>query len=173
MDEQFRCFVVAWLSLVLVYSINGVFMGVGGTSTNGGRSRLILKHSAYKVLNSFKLVARWDHLLTSFAWCFSKAEKRESFLSCNTNYSRCRINGTWKRIRHGNIFMSVTQKVLAKFKETITHSWYYKMSVIRQIGESQYGRNKKVKHAKFSGKRTFLTPWYANARKKCSFFRKT
>ena len=33
-------------------------MGVGGTSTNGGRSRLILKHSAYKVLNSFKLVAR-------------------------------------------------------------------------------------------------------------------
>ena len=34
--------------------------------------------------------------------------------------------------------------------------------VIRQKDESQNGDNKKVKHAKFSEKRTFLTPWYAH-----------
>ena len=37
-----------------------------------------------------------------------------------------------------------------------------KSSVIRQKGESQNGGNKKSKHAKFSEKRTFLTPWYAH-----------
>ena len=37
-------------------------------------------------------------------------------------------------------------------------------SVVRQKGESQYGGNKKIKHAKFSEKRTFLTPRYANVR---------
>ena len=30
-----------------------------------------------------------------------------------------------------------------------------------QKGESQDGGNTKIKHAKFSEKRTFLTPWYA------------
>ena len=50
-------------------------------------------------------------------------------------------------------------------------------SVIRQKGESQNRGNKKAKHAKFSEKRTFLTPWYAYVRvrvrgKKCLFFRK-
>ena len=34
-------------------------------------------------------------------------------------------------------------------------------SVIRQKSESQNGCFKKTKHAKFSKKRTFLTPWYA------------
>ena len=34
-------------------------------------------------------------------------------------------------------------------------------SVIRQKGKSQNRGNKKAKHAKFSEKRTFLTPWYA------------
>ena len=33
------------------------------------------------------------------------------------------------------------------------------MSVIRQNGESQNGCFKKTKHAKFSGKQTFLSPW--------------
>ena len=33
-------------------------------------------------------------------------------------------------------------------------------SVIRQKGESQNRYFKKPKHAKFSGKQTFLTPWY-------------
>ena len=44
-------------------------------------------------------------------------------------------------------------------------------SVIRQKGESQNGGNKKAKHAKFSDKRTFLTPWYVcvSGDKKCSF----
>ena len=35
-------------------------------------------------------------------------------------------------------------------------------SVIRQKGESQNGWFKKTEHAKFSEKRTFLTPWYAH-----------
>ena len=34
----------------------------------------------------------------------------------------------------------------------------FSLSVIRQKGESQNGGNKKTKHAKFSEKRTFLTP---------------
>ena len=38
------------------------------------------------------------------------------------------------------------------------------LSVIRQKGESQNGCFKKTKHAKFSEKRTFLTPWYAHVR---------
>ena len=36
-------------------------------------------------------------------------------------------------------------------------------SVIRQKDEYQNGCFKKIKHAKFSKKRTFLTPWYARA----------
>ena len=48
-------------------------------------------------------------------------------------------------------------------------------SVINQKGESQNGCFKKIKHAKFSEKRTFLTLWYAyvpvrSGGKKCSFF---
>ena len=42
-----------------------------------------------------------------------------------------------------------------------------KSSVICQKGESQNGCCKKTKHAKFSEKRTFLTPWYANV---CVYF---
>ena len=38
----------------------------------------------------------------------------------------------------------------------------YNSSVIRQKGKSQNGCFKKTKHAKFSEKRTFLTPWYAH-----------
>ena len=34
--------------------------------------------------------------------------------------------------------------------------------VIRQKGKSQNGGNKKAKHAKFSEKGTFLTPWYTH-----------
>ena len=45
----------------------------------------------------------------------------------------------------------------------------FSSTVIRQKGKSQNGCFKKTKHAKFSGKQTFLTPWYA---KKCSFFGK-
>ena len=37
-------------------------------------------------------------------------------------------------------------------------------SVIRQKGKSQNGCFKKTKHAKFSEKQTFLTPWYAHVR---------
>ena len=37
-----------------------------------------------------------------------------------------------------------------------------KSSVIKQKGESQNGGNKKTKHAEFSEKRRFLTPWYVH-----------
>ena len=53
---------------------------------------------------------------------------------------------------------------------------YHISSVIRQKGESQNGCFKKTKHAKFSEKRLFLTPWYphvcVSGGKKCSFFGK-
>ena len=50
-------------------------------------------------------------------------------------------------------------------------------STIRHKGKYQNGCYKKRKHVKFSEKRTFLTPWYANVRvrirgRKCSFFGK-
>ena len=41
----------------------------------------------------------------------------------------------------------------------------YKLSVIRQKTESQNECFKKTKHAKFSEKRTFVTPWYPHVRK--------
>ena len=48
------------------------------------------------------------------------------------------------------------------------HFFGYKKShnslVIRQKGESQNGCFKETKHAKFSEKRTFVTPWYAHVR---------
>ena len=54
-------------------------------------------------------------------------------------------------------------------------------SIIRQKGKSQNRCFKKLKHAKFSEKRTFLIPWYAHVGthtyvcvsrgKKCLFFR--
>ena len=43
-------------------------------------------------------------------------------------------------------------------------------SVIRQKGEPQNGCFKKTKHAKFSEKRTFLTPWHAHVRKSLHCF---
>ena len=40
--------------------------------------------------------------------------------------------------------------------------WFrFKALVIRQKGKFQNGCFKKIKHVKFSEKRTFLTPWYA------------
>ena len=41
-----------------------------------------------------------------------------------------------------------------------------------KMGESQNGCFKKIKHAKFSEKRTFLTPWYAHVKKCQGFFGK-
>ena len=41
---------------------------------------------------------------------------------------------------------------------------FHVQSVIREIGESENGCFKKTKHAKFSEKRIFLTPWYAHVR---------
>ena len=47
------------------------------------------------------------------------------------------------------------------------------IAVIRQVGESQNGGNKKTKPVKFSEKWTFLAPYLCvSGGKKCSFFRK-
>ena len=43
-------------------------------------------------------------------------------------------------------------------------------SVIRQKGELQNECFKKTKHAKFSEKQTFLTPWYAHVRENLARF---
>ena len=67
------------------------------------------------------------------------------------------------------------------FQERMLSHWTLNQSlpVIRQKGESQKGCYKKTKHAKFSEKWTFLTPWYTHVRtcayqmgKKCLFFGK-
>ena len=39
-----------------------------------------------------------------------------------------------------------------------------KSSVVRQKRKSKNGCFKKTKHAKFSEKQTFVTPWYAHVR---------
>ena len=44
-------------------------------------------------------------------------------------------------------------------------SLYCKLSVIRETGKAQNGGHNKTKHAKFSEKQTFLTPWHAQVRK--------
>ena len=54
---------------------------------------------------------------------------------------------------------------------------YVISSVFNQNDESQNWGKKKAKHAKFSEKQTFLTPWYTHVHvstwgKKCSFFGK-
>ena len=55
---------------------------------------------------------------------------------CANNYS---LSSAWKRFK-----------------------WFrFKALVIRQKGKFQNGCFKKIKHVKFSEKRTFLTPWYA------------
>ena len=46
------------------------------------------------------------------------------------------------------------------------------LSVINQKGESQNGGNEKTKHAKFSEKRTFLTPWYAQKSALLHYYRR-
>ena len=49
-------------------------------------------------------------------------------------------------------------------KFQLVESRFLKSSVVRQKCESQNGCFKKTKHARFSEKRTFLTPWYAYVR---------
>ena len=57
-----------------------------------------------------------------------------------------------------SLFFSMPQIVLWR---PLRHR---KTSIIRQNGKSQNGCFKKTKHVKFSGKRTFLTPWYKHVR---------
>ena len=51
-------------------------------------------------------------------------------------------------------------KVFINFNQIFAHR---NSSVIRQKSEYQNGDSKKVKHAKFFEKQTFLTHWYAHA----------
>ena len=80
-------------------------------------------------------------------------------------------NKGWKQVPTEGItllckclFYQVVDHLLSQkhFFREILHSWRVIISsVIRQKGESQKGCFKKTKRAKFSEKRTFLTPWYA------------
>ena len=49
-------------------------------------------------------------------------------------------------------------------------NYFYKFVGNKAKGESQSGCFKKTKHAKFSEKRTFVTPWYAYVRT-CTYHR--
>ena len=67
--------------------------------------------------------------------------------------------------------LNIIKNILPQYSQIITHFTNFPAnmflvgvrknisSVIRQKGESQNGCFKKTKHAKFSEKRTFLTPW--------------
>ena len=69
----------------------------------------------------------------------------------------------WPQFTHGSQKGSIKQRHTKIFMIIVTLCvLFYKLSVIRQKGESQNGCLKKTKHAKFSEKRTFLTPWYAH-----------
>ena len=79
----------------------------------------------------------------------------------------------WKR-GHGNVFSKKfaivnrpeLRRVLTTFnlKDNFLNKYSggHTSSVIRQKGEPQNGCLKERKHAKFSEKRIFLTPWYAH-----------
>ena len=57
------------------------------------------------------------------------------------------------------------------FYELFQRTFWVKSSLIRQKGEYLNGCSKKTKYAKFSEKRTFRTPWYADSylRTPCRF----
>ena len=74
------------------------------------------------------------------------------------------------------LLANVLMKILS-FVKAFNLNLFRKSSVIRQKGESQNRCFKNTKHAKFSEKQTFLTPWYAHVLvrirgNKCSFFGK-
>ena len=69
------------------------------------------------------------------------------------------------------LLKAITKGILFLWKRN------YSSSTIRQKGDSQNRYYKKINHVKFSEKRVFLTPWYAQVHvrirgKKCSFFGK-
>ena len=85
-------------------------------------------------------------------------------------------------INNFQVYITVILKVPAKPEQTYRSVALINSSVTRKKGQSQNGCYKKTKHAKFSEKQTFLTPWYAHVDthtfvcvsggKKCLFFRK-
>ena len=66
-----------------------------------------------------------------------------------------------KRKAFSDHFMTISQHILRPLLHFLL---WIKTSVIRQKSELQNGYLKKTKHATFSRKQTFLTPWYAHVR---------
>ena len=66
--------------------------------------------------------------------------------------------------------LNVQKRLLLLYKESLLRRdvfrprLKYLLSLIRQKGESQNGCFRKAKHAKFSEKQIFLTPWHAHVR---------
>ena len=66
--------------------------------------------------------------------------------------------------------LNVQKRLLLLYKESLLRRdvfrprLKYLLSLIRQKGESQNGCFRKAKHAKFSEKQIFLTPWYTHVR---------
>ena len=63
------------------------------------------------------------------------------------------------KLRLIQLWIKLRLKSKVKFRSS-----HGKLSVIRQKGEFQNGCFKKTKHAKFSEKLTYFTPWYAHVR---------
>ena len=66
-----------------------------------------------------------------------------------------------KRKAFNDHFTTISQHILRPLLHFLL---WIKTSVIRQKSEFQNGYLKKTKHATFSRKQTFLTPWYAHVR---------
>ena len=62
------------------------------------------------------------------------------------------------------LLLWLLQNLFLPFQKNFTKDRWCCSSVIKQKDESQNWCYKKTKHAKFSEKRTYLTPWYAQTR---------
>ena len=103
-----------------------------------------------KLLCSFIEIAFWQ------TWVFSC---RFAAYFQNTFFLRTSMESYfWYYLLH--VFTNVSHVITDPFIIAAN------TSVIRQKGESQNRCFKKIKHAKFSEKRTFFTPWYAHVRDK-------
>ena len=85
---------------------------------------------------------------------------------CNISSNKWKRQGKYIHQRIENYFWKSRSIDMFISKADIgLKQWNHHHSlVIRQKGESQNGGNKKIKHAKFSEKQTFLIPWYAHVR---------
>ena len=76
----------------------------------------------------------------------------------------------WKKRIANEILTNFQFKFTPLGRTKLPHPLFFLNSILinssikRQKGEYQNEGNKKTKHAKFSEKQTFLTPWYAHVR---------